>query len=164
MAARRIVLVDTMVIIHGHTHGIWKQLCSQFQIETVEKCVEETQTGQAGRGVTAIDETTLRSQLKRVHSVTDEQLAEVLLNGGELLHDGEQHLWAHALSRTDEVWVLCGPDRASMKFGHEVGQRDRLISVGELLTESHIKAPNDLPDHLKKRWLEQLKTDLILQT
>ena len=39
------VLVDTNVIIECHRAGAWAALAGGYAVETVEKCVEETQTG-----------------------------------------------------------------------------------------------------------------------
>ena len=45
---------------------------------------------------------------------------------------GERCLWAHALTRAD-AWVLCGPDKASLRFGVRLGFRERLVALEGLL-------------------------------
>jgi hypothetical protein len=161
MASGRIILVDTMVILRCHEHRCWTTLAKRFPLETVEKCIEETQTGQRTRQRQAIDEQALRADFKAIHAVTQLQIAQVQLTGGENLDDGEQQLWAHALSR-DDAWVLTGPDTASMKFGFRAGFRERLVSVGGLFGEIGFKPQSPLPDHFQKRWLEDLMARLTL--
>ena len=48
---------------------------------------------------------------------------------------GERSLWAHALTRAD-AWVLCGPDKASLRFGVRLGFRDRLVALEGLFKDA----------------------------
>lgn len=43
--ARGTVLVDTNAIIEAHRTGVWRALAGGYQVESVEDCVIETQTG-----------------------------------------------------------------------------------------------------------------------
>ena len=47
---------------------------------------------------------------------------------------GEACLWAHALRRGDD-WILCSPDRASLRGGVRLGFRERLVSLEGLLDD-----------------------------
>jgi hypothetical protein len=80
---------------------------------------------------------------------------------GPALDIGERELWAHAYHRQD-VWVLCGPDAASMRFGYLHGFRDRMLSLEELLNAVGSKVPTDLRGHYKSAWLRGLFTTLAL--
>lgn len=40
-----IVLVDTNVILEAHRTGSWRALAGGYPVETVDDCVDETQTG-----------------------------------------------------------------------------------------------------------------------
>src|SRR5215204_3865799 len=115
------VLVDTNIILECHDKRCWGALVGAYQA--------------------------LRRSLAAVHPVTDQQIAEVLLNGGASLDEGERALWAHALSRTDETWILCGPDRASMRFGYAVGMRARLVSLGGLFDDIRYRRSTALRPH-----------------
>lgn len=129
------VLVDTNVILEAHRTGSWRALRGGHRLETVEECVAETQTGaQNRRPEQRIDEAALRADLKAVHAVTDRERAAALARDGFLafLDGGEQALWCHALTRTD-AWVLCGPDKASLRLGVRLGLRDRLVALEALL-------------------------------
>lgn len=149
------ILLDTTAILEAHEADCWRALAGQYRFETVEQCVIETQTGYQHRNPEVqIDEQVLRSQLHAVHRVTEAELAKVYVSKGGLgLHEGEQALWAHALGR-DDFWILCGPDRASMKFGADNKCRDRLISLGELASRINLRVK--LQDHHTKPWLDGL--------
>jgi hypothetical protein len=152
MDVNQAILVDTNIILEGHAKGCWIALAGHYRLETVETCVMETQTGkQRRRPEQQIDEAELRRQLKAVHEVSDRELATVLAAGGGGLDAGERSLWAHALHR-DDAWILCGPDRASMKFGYDNRQRERLISMGELLAGINLRP--QLAENYTKAWLD----------
>ena len=129
------VLVDTNVILACWRIAAWRALAGGYGIETVEDCVTETQTGfQRRRVEERIDEPTFRRSLKAVHEVSDIERARVAIQGADLAVDhGELSLWAHALSRRDD-WLLCGPDKASLRLGIRLGFRERLASLEQLLS------------------------------
>lgn len=159
--ARHPVLIDTNVIIEAHAKGCWNALAGGFQLETVEVCVTETQTGrQRRRPEQQIDEVLLRGVMK-IHDVTDVDRAAVLVQSSAQLDPGELDLWAHALTRKD-AWILCGPDRASMRFGYDAGFRNRLISLGELLGRIGAKPLAPLNEAYQKAWLEGTINKLVL--
>ena len=113
------VLVDTNVIIEASRVSAWKALTGGYCVETVEMCAIETQTGlQRRRKEQHIDYVELRASLHAVHAVSKAERAGALLKDEQMrfLDAGEQMLWAHALTRAD-AWVLCGPDKASLRVG-----------------------------------------------
>ena len=72
-----------------------------------------------------------------------------------LLDPGEQSLWAHALTRGD-AWVLCGPDKASLRFGVRLGFRDRLVALEGLLARRRASAKAALKTcTIRPKWLDQ---------
>lgn len=157
------VLVDTMTILDAHKCGAWKALSGGYNVETVEDCITETQTGfQRRKPEENIDAVQLRKDLKAVHGVTEIQRANVLLNAdGIALDIGEQSLWAHALTRKD-AWVLCGPDKASLRFGVRMKCRDRMISLERLLTEAGFNAKRLDEKHTTK-WLNRVLGEFVLE-
>jgi hypothetical protein len=84
----------------------------------------ETQTGyQRRRREQQIDAAALRASLVAAHQVGDAELARVAVVASDIALDlGERSLWAHALTRSD-AWVLCGSDKASLRFGVRLGFR-----------------------------------------
>jgi hypothetical protein len=49
-----------------------------------------------------------------------------------------------------------------MRFGYEQGQRNRLISLGELLQVINFNPPVALRSHFERQWLEEFVRKLIL--
>jgi hypothetical protein len=137
-------------------------LAASFQVETVEECVLETQNGHMSRvPAQRIDEGALRGLLHAIHTVTDAERAVVAAQGGPALDDGERDLWAHALGRGDP-WVLCGPDRASMKFGFKAGHSARLVSLEALLVAAGQPLPTALRAHYRDAWLADILNRLVV--
>ena len=130
------LLVDTNVILESHRIGSWRALVGGYRIETVNDCVTETQTGfQRRRSERQIDAHELRASLAAVHLVADRERAELAVRVFDIALDrGEASLWAHALNRNDD-WILCGPDRASLRCGVRLGFRERLLSLERLLDD-----------------------------
>ncbi|TWB25633.1 hypothetical protein [Nitrospirillum bahiense] len=133
----RLVLVDTNVILEAHRTGSWRALRGGHRLETVEDCVIETQTGaQNRRPEQRIEEAALRGDFRAIHEVGAIDRANAVLSHPSIafLDAGEQALWCHALTRTD-VWVLCGPDKASLRLGLALGLGGRLVALETLLDE-----------------------------
>nr|WP_294528775.1 hypothetical protein [uncultured Rhodopila sp.] len=159
------ILVDTNVIIEGHRTKSWRTLTQRFQVETVEECVMETQTGaQNRRPEQQIGESALRGALHGVHAVSDLERASALLRDEQvrMLDPGEQALWAHALRRMDG-WLLCGPDKASVRLGVRLGFRERMVSLEALLDEVGHRPQPPLRTAYTKKWLSACLTELTLQ-
>jgi hypothetical protein len=155
------VLVDTNVIIEAWRAGAWRALANGYAVETVEDCVVETQTGYQRRApAQQINDKQLRAALKAIHDVTDTHKAAAFVRDQQFafLDAGEQALWAHALTRTDS-WILCGPDRASLRFGLRLGFRDRLIALELLLRDAGHKSAKLRPAYTSK-WLTTTLAEL----
>ncbi|MEH6788781.1 MAG: hypothetical protein V7673_15845 [Paracoccus sp. (in: a-proteobacteria)] len=158
-----LILVDACVIIEAHRTGTWTALHKGFALETVETCIVEAQTGKANRINQQILDSDLRKCFQHIHAVTELERATHAANfDGEMpaLDAGELDLWIHALQRND-VWFLCGPDRASMKFGCQVGQKDKLVSLEQALSMLNIGAAN-LKAHYQEQWLSDVKVKFTL--
>ena len=157
------VLVDTNVILESHRVGAWRALAGGYDVETVEDCVTETQTGfQRRRPERRIDAGELRASLAAVHSVEDREGAELAIRVADVALDaGEASLWAHALHR-DDAWVLCGPDKASLRCGVRLGFRDRLVSLERLLADAGYRARTVLRPAYTGKWLDQTLGELAL--
>ena len=158
-----IVLVDTNVILEAHRTGSWRALAGGYPVETVEDCVAETQAGsQRRRAAIRVNESELRDSVKAVHSVGERERATLAVRiTGITLDRGEASLWAHALSRTD-AWVLCGPDRASLRCGVRLGFRQRLMSLEELLDDVGYRSRTNLRPAYTKRWHEKVIGEILL--
>lgn len=158
------VLVDTNVILEGHRAACWRALAGSFRVETVTDCVTETQTGfQRRRPEQRIDEAALRAALAAVHDVSPVQRAAALLRDEAMatLDDGERALWAHALGRED-AWVLCGPDKASLRVGVRLGFRERLVALEALLDRVGHRPKVPLRENYTSRWLAACLSQLAV--
>ena len=157
------VLVDTNVILESCRTGAWRAFSGGYPVETVEDCVTETQTGfQRRRPGQLIDPTALRASMASVHDVSDRDRASVALLASDIeLDRGEHSLWAHALIRTD-VWVLCGPDKASLRFGVRSGFRDRLFALEQLLDAVDYRPKQPLKTAYTSKWLAKTLSELVI--
>lgn len=158
------VLVDSNVIIEAHRTRSWRALSRGWRVETVEACVAETQTGfQSRRKEETIDAAELRDSLAAVHSVSVHERAELALRKGNIaLDEGEDALWAHALGREDS-WLLCGPDRASLRCGVRLGHRERLVSLENLLLRVGHGPSTELRPAYTKTWHSRVVGQLYLE-
>jgi hypothetical protein len=158
------VLVDTMVILECWRINAWKTFAGGYSVETVADCVIETQTGfQRRRVEQRIDQAVLKATLHAVNEVSDVDTAAVLLRDplAANLDLGERSLWAHALTRTD-AWVLCGPDKASLRFGVRLGFRDRLVALEGLLRDAGHKPGAALKENHTSKWLDKTLGEMVI--
>jgi hypothetical protein len=158
------VLVDTNVILECWRVDAWKALVGGYGVETVEDCVIETQTGfQRRRAEQQIDNAQLRASLAMIQKVgTGEHAAAAVRDPlFSSLDLGERSLWAHALTRND-AWVLCGPDKASLRLGVRLGFRDRLVALEALLNDTGFKSKIPLRTNYTTRWHAQTLSEIVI--
>jgi hypothetical protein len=157
------VLLDTNVILECWRVGAWRALAGGYRLETVEACEAETQTGfQRRRPEQQIDAVLLRDSLNAIHAVTDAERAQAVVREPQIafLDEGEQALWAHALTRADG-WVLCGPDKASLRVAILLGFRERLVSLERLLVDVGYRA-RGLRVAYTRAWLDRILAEIAL--
>jgi hypothetical protein len=159
------VLVDTNVIIECWRVDAWRALAGGYRLETVEACEAEAHTGvQHRRPEQRIDAGTLRASLHAIHAVSAAERAHAIVRDSQIsfLDDGEQALWAHALTR-DDGWLLCGPDKASLRLGVRLGLRERLVALERLLEDVGHRPRIRLREAYTRRWLDRTLADLAQQ-
>jgi hypothetical protein len=133
-------------------------------VETVEDCVIETQTGWQRRRVEQrIDQAVLTQTLRAIKKVGDTDRAAMLVRDplAANLDLGEASLWAHALGRAD-AWVLCGPDKASLRFGVRLGLRDRLVALERLFQDAGHKPGTALKENYTSKWLDKTLGEMVI--
>jgi hypothetical protein len=156
--------VDTNAILEAWRVGAWNALAGGYGVETVEDCVIETQTGfQRRRAEQQIDNAQLRASLAAVHTVGDKEHAAAAVRDAlfSSLDLGERALWAHALTRSD-AWVLCGPDKASLRLGVRLGFRDRLVALEALLNDVGFRPKVSLRTNYTAKWLAQALSEMVI--
>ena len=164
-SARQRVLVDTNVIIEAHRTGCWNTIARYFAIETVDKVIEETQTGAQNRSPeTLINEVQLRASMQHVAKITDQMRAQFHSAFPlAVLDPGERDLlvYAGSLSPAD-AWLLNSPDMAAVRHAHSRGWLDRLVSLESI--NGHLKGriKAAFRDNYSEKWLSVRRTRLIL--
>ena len=158
-----VVLVDTNVIIEAHRTGAWAALVGGYDVETVQECVTESQTGYRRRPREQwIDLGDLEASLAAVHKVADREYAELAVRVTDIALDrGERSLWAHAIDRTG-AWYLCGPDRASLRVGVRLQFRDRLVSLEELLHRAGQRPRQALRPAYTRDWMARAVSEMVV--
>jgi hypothetical protein len=157
------VLVDTNVILECWRVGAWRALSSGYRVETVEDCVIETQTGfQRRRSEQQIDVASLQASLAAIHRPEVREFAILAVQAPDIVLDpGERALWAHALTREDD-WILCGPDKASLRFGVRAGFRERLAALETLLDAVGYRPKNAVRSNYTAAWLTKALNEIVL--
>lgn len=161
------MLFDTNVIIEAYRTGCWSPLTNYFSVHTVEKVVEETQTGFQKRDPEeVIPEADLNASLAHVEKVTDQQRAQFNLNYSHpSLDPGERDLLIYADSMSNvDLWLLNSPDLAAMRFAHRIGCLDRLVSLEAMNSRLRVRLRVGLRTNYTEKWLTGKKTDLLLGT
>ncbi len=156
-----LVLLDTNVIIEAHRTGCWGGLSGRYCIATVEKCVEECDTGNQRRdNPVAVDTSALRKRIQ-VHQVTDKAMVELSLRyqGALDLDPGERELLALALTLSG-AYFFCSPDKACVRAGHELGILNQFISLEELVEGAGIRVT--LRRNFTRKWMADFRSDLLL--
>jgi hypothetical protein len=163
-APKQIVLVDTNVVLEAHRTGCWVPLAGYFDLHTVAKVVEETQTGYQNRDPEHwIDEATLRIQLAHVEAIDNTQRVSFnMRHGHPTLDDGERDLLIYAEALGGSAWLLNSPDMAAVRFAHRVGWLDRLVSLGAMSTHLKVRLRCSLRKNYTESWLSQKRTSLLL--
>ncbi len=118
--AKTVVLIDTNAIIEAVRTETWNALTGGMLIETVEECRAEALRGDPTRPSYIAVSVADIGRMNRVHAVSDLARAEYLLGDPHAvgMDGGEQDLFAHAFQRAksgDTVWVVCSPDKASIR-------------------------------------------------
>lgn len=157
-----VVLLDNNAIGDAVDLGVWKGLTGAYagQLATVNEVADEAGTYFRKKA----DSAQLMESLRGLstHNVTNAQRAELVTRTeGLALDAGERDLWSHAVGRSDS-WILCGPDRASLRAAVRLGLQDRLISLEALLEQAGLSTKN-LPVEQTSNWLRRVVGQMIVE-
>ncbi len=162
------VYADTNVILESFRTGCWTAISSHFAIETVQKCVEETLTGNPGdpRHIT-VPPADLKAGLAGEHPVTRKELVSLVLAHPpcSTLDDGEKHLLAWLLANKllpSAVIVVTTADKAALVASHGLGWLDCAVSLEDLARKAGVGRPNldALALQYREDWLSSIKTKI----
>lgn len=164
------VFADTNVILESFRTGCWTAICNHFAIKTVEKCVEETLTGNPGdpRHV-AVPVADLKAGLVAQHQVTRKELATLVLSNPSCstLDDGEKHLfaWLFANKLLPSLGVVVTTaDKAALVASNGLGWLDCMTSLEDLARKAGVGRVNRdaLAMQYREDWLTSIKTKIKL--
>lgn len=162
-----VVLADTNVIIEAVRTRCWNALAGGLRLETVEECREESLRQPRDRaGYVRVAETDV-NRLASVHAVSDLDRAMFGLEYAPAagMDAGERDLFAHAFTRVsagDAVWVVCSPDRASVRAAVSLGWHERMHSLATLASAVGARPCTPLAEHFGERWLSDFRTACLL--
>ena len=165
MNTRPAVLVDTNVIIEAVRTGVWAAMTGQLVVETVESCTEESMRGDPSDPKyvkVGVDEL---ARISQVHPVTETERAALTLAypDADGMDEGERDLFAHIISRSvGATWVLCSPDKASIRAAVVLGLGDSVCSLADLVGEVGARPKTPLRTHFEASWLSQWRTHFLL--
>jgi hypothetical protein len=155
-----IVLIDTNVILEAHRVCCWKALSEYFSLHTVDKVIEETQTGYQNRKPEqTIDANLLKTTFTYIETISELQVIEFDLNAEKSLplDDGEKALIIYAHTLGKKVWFLNSPDKAAIKYACKVGWGDNLVSLESMSTHLKLNLKHPLKQNYTSQWLSQEK-------
>lgn len=165
------VFVDTNVILEAFRTNTWKAICHNFAIETVEKCVEETLTGnQLNPRYTPVDRKILIEGLTACHQVTKQDIAKLILSqpGCQGLDDGELHLFAWLNAHEffpNALLLISTADKAAIVAADSLGWLASVECLEKLLLKSGVtKTQRDsIARHFCSDWLDKIKMKIRLK-
>jgi hypothetical protein len=164
------VFVDTNVIIEAHRVGCWNAICGSYSVETVEKCVEESSSGNPEEpGYVHVPTDELRERLTQIHQVTLQEVASLILSHSEcyVLDDGEKHLFARLYADQtlpSSTILVSTPDKAALKAAYELGWLDCWVSLDVLARDAGVgkSVLGQLRTQYQDNWLSNTKTKILL--
>jgi hypothetical protein len=155
---------------HARWGNCWSALCHRFDVETVEKCIEEACTGDSlNPNRTAIDRNALIGGLAVRHTVDDELLALLAIERSDLpaLDDGELHLmaWLHGNKPVPVTLLISTTDKAAIKVTYLLGLIEQVSSLETMGEQAGVASAQlrQLADHFRERWLSDIRTKLHLK-
>jgi hypothetical protein len=154
-----IVLIDTNVIIEAHRLNCWNPLAEYFNLHTVEKVIEETQTGYQNRKPEQlIDPNALRDSFGHIQTISELQVIKFdMANISQPLDAGEKQLIIYAHTIQKKVWFLNSPDIAAVKYACKHGWGDSLISLEAMTKHLSCRLKVNLERNYTEGWLSQKK-------
>jgi hypothetical protein len=131
------IYVDTNIIIEAAKLGIQEHIQGHYSnLKTVNKCIEEIETGNRYSCQRLNIDTSFFKESSCEPSNIQLAELEIKLNNEMDLHAGEKHLFASIMSLKPGTFLVCSPDKASIRAAKKLGILNRMITFEELLASS----------------------------
>jgi hypothetical protein len=163
-APKKIIYVDTNVIIEATRTGCLKAIVNHYDVRTVEEVRKESlKVPQNKSSYVKVEETLFGSQV----DVSPVGAADILraaakAPGLTTLDKGERDLLAHVAGLNNPgVWVITTADKAAVKGACALGLGNRMISLEELASACGQKPK--LNEWFTKAWLKTVKTECLFE-
>lgn len=164
------VLVDTCIIIEAYRTRTWKAICNAFDVETVEKCVEECCTGDVlNPKRISIKQSELQQDLAAIHPVSPLEIISLADSGLNLpgLDDGELHLmaWLYANRPVPIALLFSTADKAALRASGVLGLIDQVASLESFAKTAGVsKTQRDrFEEQFTERWLSSERLSVKLK-
>ena len=170
--AKKRIFVDTNVIIECFRLGVWPELTTHYQVETVEECESETQRGNANdAGYVPVPLAEFKAGCHKIHKVTAAEVLELEfeLPGMQGLDLGELHLFAYLFNnkvKLSDANVLCTADIGAVLQANSYSDwLDWIQSLEEVLRAKNLggRKIDGIRGHHKADFLMHLRTDIRLK-
>jgi len=159
---RKVVYVDTNVIIEATRTGCWKAILKHFDIRTVDEVRREAlrvPTNKASYIPIDVKLLTEHVQVERV-GAAEVLKASATAPGLTTLDAGERDLLAYFAGQKSDAWLLTTADRAAVKTACDLKLDSKLISLEELATACGQKPR--VSEWYTKNWLRKIRTEFVL--
>jgi hypothetical protein len=163
-APKKIVYVDTNVIIEATRTGCLKAILNHYDVRTVEEVRRESlQVPKNKTSYVKVDGTLFGSQVAvSAVGTADILRAATRAPGLTTLDKGERDLLAHVAELNNPgVWVITTADRAAVKTACALKLDARMISLEELASACGQKPK--LNEWFTKVWLRTVKTECLFE-
>jgi hypothetical protein len=161
---RKVVYVDTNVVLEAHRTGCWADLVERFDVRTVELIQIEAQSGdRRQRGYVTVNMREFCAKVT-VSKVTDVHRLRASARAPALtaLDAGELDLLAFVASEDPGSLLLTTADKAAIKTACQLGLEAQLVSLEEMAKQCGKNPP--LKRQYTKSWLGQVRTEFLFET
>jgi len=166
------IFVDTNIILEAFRINCWNALCQKYTIETVEKCIEESLSGNPNNPQhIPVKRKNLVKGLTAIHDPDKKDIANLRLNYPETqgLDDGELHLiaWLYAQKIVPDALIqISTADKAAIVSISILGWLDSVTSLEQLLSGVGITKQQleKLREQYCSNWLKRIKTKICLNS
>lgn len=135
---------------------------------TVEKCLEEIETGNlVGGNKVIIDTTALASSMKVVRITAEDRVVTTVESRMQLsaLDEGERDLLSGAFCHArEDPWFLSSQDKACLRVGNILGMVDRFVSLEKLAVAAGVKPRVPFREQFTEEWMSAMRTRCRLGT